>query len=89
MREYLAVPLPPPPPPTATTGLPQAIDPSQSPIKAMLANVKGESLEKIAVSRGVVEDRDAREGGLAFDERKHAAVPVHAQKPKKSKKPKK
>jgi len=76
-REYLDVPLPPPPPPTATTALPEKIDPSQSPIKAMLRSAKGESLEKTAIAAS------EKDSSLRFDKKKHEHVAVHAQKPKK------
>mmetsp|Transcript_53613 Transcript_53613/g.107662 ORF Transcript_53613/g.107662 Transcript_53613/m.107662 type:complete len:157 (-) Transcript_53613:272-742(-) len=102
VREKLDVPLPPKPPPTplSSSSLPGKVEPLKNPIKAMLAQVRGESLTKVPVadlraSNGskpaeAAGDGSAAPGAFSFDDKKHVKLRVHSQKPaKKSTKKKK
>ncbi len=85
MRESLDIPSPPAPLFAPTGSLPQPLDPSSQPLQALLAKARGEALSKQPVAelpvRNLGADGSAPPGTVAFDEKKHVKLAVHAQKP--------
>eukprot|EP00616_Rhizochromulina_sp_CCMP1243_P016808 CAMPEP_0118970136 /NCGR_PEP_ID=MMETSP1173-20130426/7097_1 /TAXON_ID=1034831 /ORGANISM="Rhizochromulina marina cf, Strain CCMP1243" /LENGTH=361 /DNA_ID=CAMNT_0006919455 /DNA_START=15 /DNA_END=1100 /DNA_ORIENTATION=+ len=92
VRDYFGVPPPPQPPKTTAEPL-QPIDPMSSPVKAILAQARGEALNKQAIAAkdgklvGMDQtgtDGSSAPGARAFDEKKHVALNVSSHKPKKT-----
>ena len=84
IRDYLDIPATPIPGSASTASLPEKIDPNENPFKAILAHTRGESLEKVAISRDMIQANKKNSiptsESFQYDEKKHEVIAVHPQR---------